>query len=223
MHDRVLQTLSGTGLVEDEALRRSLNDNRYVHSQWAYRRAYEGLGALRPNLQLELVVRRPVLPTAVAAIGPLSDRLAQRAGITFPVAVIAVAETLAEKVLSFLRRFAQHRAGRMLRDWDTALVRHVYDVHCIVSQVPEAVEAAIGAFVALVRGDIEEFGYQDPDFAADPRTVLGQALGVAGADAQTRREYEGLLLPLVYGRGKHPFDGAWASFERVGQRMLNEF
>ena len=223
VRDRVIQTLSATGLVEDEALRRSLNDNRYVHSQWAYRRAYEGIGALRANLQIELVVRRPVLPTAVAAVGSLSDRLAQRVGIAFPVAIIAIAETLAEKVLSFVRRFAQHRAGTMLRDWDTALVRHVYDVHCIVSQVPEAVEADVGVFVVLVRGDIEEFGYQDPDFAADPRTVLSKALGVACADAQTRREYEGVLLPLVYGRGKHPFDVAWASFELVAQRMLKEF
>ena len=223
VRDRVLQALSATGLVEDEAQRRSLNDNRYVHSQWAYRRAYEGLGALRANLQLELVVRRPVLPTEVAAIGSLSDRLAQRAGMAFPVAVTAVAETLAEKVLSFLRRFALHRSGRMLRDWDTALVRHVYDVHCILSQVPEAAEAALEAFVLLVRGDIEEFGYQDPDFAADPRAVLGNALGVACADAQTRREYEGVLLPLVYGRGKHPFDEAWASFERTARRMLKDF
>lgn len=62
---RILETLASTGLSEDEAQRRSLNDNRYVHSQWAYERAYGGVTALRPNLQFELVVRRPLLPTIV--------------------------------------------------------------------------------------------------------------------------------------------------------------
>lgn len=222
VRNRVLQTLTATGLAEDEAQRRSLNDNRYVHSQWAYQRAYEGANTLRPNLQLELVVRRPLLTTTVVNVGSLADRLAQRSGATCAVAVIAVAETLAEKVLSFLRRFAQHRAGRMQQAWDTALVRHVYDVHCIVSQTPDVVDAAVSAFVALVQGDIGEFGYQDPEFAADPRNVLGQALREGGTDTQIHQEYDGVLLPLVYGRSKHPFDEAWASFERVARRMLSQ-
>lgn len=217
---RILQALGATGLIEDEAARRSLNDNRYVHSQWVYQRAYEGLAALRPNLQFELVVRRPVLPTVTADIGSLTDRLAQQAGAACTVNVVDVAETLAEKVLSFLRRFAQHRAGRMQQDWDTALVRHLYDVHCIVTRSPAAVDAGTEAFAALVQTDIAEFGYQDAAFAAAPKAVLAQALGVVGADPQTRQEYDGVLLPLVYGRGKHPFDEAWATFEGVAKRMV---
>ncbi|MDZ7858874.1 nucleotidyl transferase AbiEii/AbiGii toxin family protein [Sphaerotilus sp.] len=219
---RILETLVSTGLSEDEAQRRSLNDNRYVHSQWAYERAYGGVTALRPNLQFELVVRRPLLPTIVKNIGALTDRLAQRTGAACPIPVIAVAETLAEKVLSFLRRFALHRAGRMPQAWDTALVRHVYDVHCIVSQAPGVVEDGVSAFAELMRGDIDEFGYQHPAFAADPRAVLRQALDTVRADTQTRKEYDEVLLPLVYGRAKHRFDEAWASFDCVARRMLSE-
>lgn len=217
---RIVETLAATGLVEDEAQRRSLNDNHYVHSQWTYERAYEGVTALRPNLQFELVARRPVLPTTVKNIGSLTDRLAQRTGVACPLPVIDVAETLAEKVLSFLRRFALHRAGRMHQAWDTALVRHVYDVHCIVSQAPGTVEDGVGAFAVLVQGDIDEFGYQHPAFVADPMAVLHQALDTIGADGQTRKEYDEVLLPLVYGRAKHPFDEAWTSFEHVARRML---
>lgn len=220
---RILETLTSTGLAEDEAQRRSLNDNRYVHSQWAYERAYEGVTALRPNLQFELIVRRPVLPTIVKSIGALTDRLAQRTGTACAIPVIAAAETLAEKVLSFLRRFALHRAGKMQQAWDTALVRHVYDVHCIVSRAPGAVEDGVRAFAALMQGDIDEFGYQHPAFAADPKAVLRHALDAVGTDAQTRKEYDEVLLPLVYGRGKYPFDEAWASFECVARQMLSEF
>ncbi len=221
VRNRVLQTLSTTGLVEDVSLRRSLNDNQYLHSQWSYQRAYDGVTALRPNLQIELIVRRPVLPTTVIHIGPLTDHLAQRTGHTCPVEVISIAETLAEKVLSFLRRFAQHRAGRMQQDWDTALVRHVYDVHCIVSRAPDLVADAAEAFLALVQGDIEEFGYQDPAFARDSKTVLSDALGAMRCDRQIRQEYDVVLLPLIYGRIRPTFAEAMASFEPVARRLLN--
>jgi predicted nucleotidyltransferase component of viral defense system len=45
---------------------------------------------------------------------------------------VSVEETLAEKVISFLRRFAEHRA-KVRANWDEALVRHIYDIWRIVS------------------------------------------------------------------------------------------
>jgi Nucleotidyl transferase AbiEii toxin, Type IV TA system len=134
--------------------------------------------------------------------------------------VVAVAETLAEKILSFLRRFAQHRAGQMLQAWDTALVRHIYDSHCIVQQTPTVVDAARDAFVALTMGDVEEFGYQDAAFAADPKAVMTAALQAAKSDSQTRHEYESNLLPLVYGKNKPHFDEAWPTFQVAAYRLL---
>jgi len=82
-------------------------------------------------LQLELVARKPVRPTEIAQLGTLTDKFAGSIGVTFPVPVSSVAETLAEKVLSFLRRFAQHRSGQMQQKWDTALV--TISTMCIAS------------------------------------------------------------------------------------------
>lgn len=218
---QVIKALEAIGLVEDEASRRSLNSNRYLHSQWTYQRAYEGIAALRPNLQLELTARAPVRPTETASIGTLADQLAGRTQAMFSVPVVSVAETLAEKVLSFLRRFAQHRAGQMQQDWDTALVRHLYDVHCIASKRPEALSDAVAAFAALTAGDVDEFGYQDAAFAADPQRILGAALHQVGSDAQSHHEYDNVLLPLVYGKGKFTFEESWASFEAIAKRLVN--
>ncbi|WP_319016820.1 nucleotidyl transferase AbiEii/AbiGii toxin family protein [Diaphorobacter aerolatus] len=77
---------------------------------------------------------------------------------------LSVAETLAEKILSFLRRFAQHRSGQTQRAWDTALVRHIYDVHCIVTRQPELVEVGALAFGPLVAGTL-------PSSASSSRTL----------------------------------------------------
>ena len=84
-----------------------------MHSQWSYQRRYPISTGLRPNLQLELTLRAPMLDIASVPIYALADRLAGKDGAPFEVKTISVAETLAEKVLSFLRRFAQHRSGQM--------------------------------------------------------------------------------------------------------------
>ena len=106
---------------------------------------------MRPNLQLELTTRDPTLPTTGSGLLPLVDRLAGRTEGAFNVETVSVAETQAEKVLSFLRRFAQHRSGQMKGDWDTALVRHIYDVHCISTHSPTLLGDSCTAFAALVQ------------------------------------------------------------------------
>jgi predicted nucleotidyltransferase component of viral defense system len=217
---QVVKALEGTGFVETEDARRSLNDNQYIHSQWAYQRAYDGIAALRPHLQLELTARTPVLATATASIGTLTDKLAGLSGSPFSVPVVSVAETLAEKVLSFLRRFAQHRSGQMQQDWDRALVRHIYDVHCIVSQQPQAQSASVAAFATLTSGDVQEFGYQDTAFATNPGAVLEGALHQMADDAQSREEYNLVLLPLVYGERKYAFDEAFGSFSNIARQLI---
>lgn len=217
---RVARVLSEVGLVEDAERAIALNEYRYMHSQWSYERRYPVGTGLRPTLQLELTMRAPVLPLEHVPLCALADRLAGTLGTSFNVLTVSVAETLAEKVLSFLRRFAQHRSGRMQQMWDTALVRHIYDVHCIVKLHPDIVDVSAPAFNDLLAGDVAEFGKQQPDFAENPAAVLQRALAQTRADAQTRSEYELNLLPLVYGSFKPHFDEAFASFEIVARRLL---
>lgn len=218
---QIVNALTATGLVEDETARRSLNDNQYLHSQWTYQRKYDGIAALRPNLQLELTARSPALPIETALLGTLADKLAGRAGNTFSAPVVSISETLAEKVLSFLRRLAQNRAGRMQQPWDTALVRHIYDVHCIVSHKPEAIHNAMAAFPALTALDASEFGYQDADFQEDPKATLVDALHRLDNDQQSRDEYQQVLLPLIYGKARFSYDEAMGSFNATAHQLIN--
>ncbi|MCX2862634.1 nucleotidyl transferase AbiEii/AbiGii toxin family protein [Paucibacter sp. PLA-PC-4] len=217
---RVGKALSDIGLVEEPDKAVTFNEHRYLHSQWMYQRSYPVTAGLRPNLQIELTLRAPVLPVERTSLHALADRIAGQSGSPFSVATISVAETQSEKILSFLRRFAQHRSGQMLRAWDTALVRHIYDVHCIYTRNPDMVAVSAPAFAALVHGDVEEFGKQHPDFAADPLGVMEKALDQVGMDEQSRAEYEQNLLPLVYGTFKPHFDEAFASFDKVARTFL---
>src|SRR5438105_15478509 len=109
-------------------------------------------------------MRTPRFATTPIQIGFLVDKLVGQGGQSMPLNCIAVEETLAEKVLSFLRRHAQHRSGNMKQQWDTALVRHIYDTYCIVRFDPTVVERAKRHFKDLVAYDAEEFD-QHEDFA----------------------------------------------------------
>ena len=122
--------------------------------------------------------------------------------------------------MSFLRRYAQHRAGLLPQDWDTALVRHIYDVHCVYGHHTEIVATACEAFPALVAGDQKEFGGQFPDFAAAALPVLSGALRQAGASTKIQAEYTQNLLPLIYGNFTPDFAEAFEGFERVALALL---
>lgn len=220
LKNTVSETLAGIGLVEDKSRARALNENRYFCSEWSYARQYGSVAGLRPHLQIELTARAPVLGTELRQIGNLADQLAGHRGNTFAIPTVTVAETVAEKVLSFLRRYAQHRAGLLQHDWDTALVRHIHDVHCAQVRLAGIVAPAAQAFAALVAGDQKEFGGQFPDFAAAALAVLSGALRQAGGDARIQAEYTRNLLPLIYGRFTPDFAEAFEGFERVALALL---
>ena len=220
LREHVETTLTGIELVQERQHAKSLNNNHYMHSQWTYARNYQSADGLRPNLQIELTTRTPVLPTDRRMVTYLADRLAGQTQNEFDVETVCIAETLAEKVLSFLRRFAQHRAGAMTRDWDTALVRHIHDVHCIHLNDPLVIEDAAPAFAALVAGDQVAFGRQHPEFSQDAVSVLTTALSKVKVDAQTHREYERNLLPLLYGNSHPNFEEAFTSFELVATQLI---
>jgi hypothetical protein len=93
-------------------------------------------------------------------------------------------------------------------------------LHCL--KKPEVLDDSMAAFHALTDADVREFGYQDAAFAKNPKSVLSTALNQVRSDARSKQEYQGVLLPLVYGEGKYSFEEALASFEEIGKRLIDE-
>lgn len=131
---------------------------------------------------------------------------------------MAVEETLAEKVLSFLSRHAEHRAG-VRNKWDPALVRHIYDVYCIVKSEPTYIQRAVSHFKNLVNFDRAEFPHHK-SFADDPKQCMASALAAAEEEPQTKREYQQVLMPLIYSEIKPSFDDAFCEFKAAALVLL---
>ncbi|MGI4814838.1 MAG: nucleotidyl transferase AbiEii/AbiGii toxin family protein [Janthinobacterium lividum] len=206
----------GFRTVEQELIAR--NGNRYFASGWKYRTLYGADNSLRAHLSLEFTLRTPYFVTHRMPIGYLIDKLAGRGGNLVSMTCVAVEETLAEKILSFLRRHAEHRDG-VRADWDIALVRHIYDTYCIVSANAQSAQRAALHFGRLVEYDIAEFS-KHTAFRDNPKQCLAHALMVAEHEGQTRAEYEQVLRPLIYGTTRPSFAKAFDVFKSTASLLL---
>lgn len=216
----VIAEMENLGFTQDTDGFRARNENRYVATTWQYKSSYESDSSLRPHLSLELTVRTPRFSTTSKPIGYLVDKLAEQAGASVPLNCIAIEETLAEKVLSFLRRHAENRSGNMRQDWDTALVRHIYDTYCIVRADPTMVEKAKTHFPELVAYDAVEFDRHEA-FGNNPKACLLGALIAAETEEQTISEYQTRLMPLIYGSIKPSFEEAFQVFKSCSLALLD--
>ncbi|MFJ1256849.1 nucleotidyl transferase AbiEii/AbiGii toxin family protein [Cupriavidus sp. CuC1] len=148
--------------------------------------------------------------TASMPIGLLLDKLATGDYANpFPVECISLAEALAEKLISFPRRLAVHRArrgedpGTLLDEkvWDLALVRHLYDVHALATTRPDllADADALGCLVgSVIAKDQADFLNQHPRFAADPRKEIVSVLTFAKESRELDAQYAAFVQDMVY-------------------------
>ncbi|WP_320533893.1 nucleotidyl transferase AbiEii/AbiGii toxin family protein (plasmid) [Robbsia andropogonis] len=218
LKEKIAAALTALDFQEITDAARARNANRYFASSWTYSSVYGPHQSLRTHLSIEFTVRTPAFDTSRHQLGYLVDRLAERAGEPFAMQCVAVEETLAEKVLSFLRRFAEHRA-KVRKEWDETLVRHIYDTSRVVNVDPGATDRAAAHFRNLVEFDRTEFP-RHRAFADDPAACMKTALNEIESDIQTSREYADRLIPLVYGQDKPTFTEAFGVFRGVASKLL---
>ncbi|MGB3430700.1 nucleotidyl transferase AbiEii/AbiGii toxin family protein [Achromobacter sp.] len=201
----------------------SRDSRRYYCLSVSYAAYFQDVsGALRPELKLELIHRPPVLAAEMREMGYMLDGFVPREmPLRFSMACITVAETLAEKVLSLLRRCAWNWDGHQRGEFDTALVRHIYDVWRIAGSRPDALEAARRIFAGLVKKDVEEFLGQHPEFDRDPYAVLRRTLAVVAVDEGLRANFERRLKPLLYAAHKPDFQTCYAAFASAAEGLLD--
>lgn len=211
--------LGGFGFVVPEGGIRARNENRYISLNLEYKSLFDPVASLRPEIQVELNASTPELPTATL---PITSMVSNLTGGPLPgvsAECVSHTETLTEKVLSFLRRTAEFRAGRNRGAYDDRLVRHLYDVRAIISGKPDTV-LPIEYFAKTVMGDAVQFKNQYPEFLEDP---LGQMrLVLAELNHQPElfeHNYERFVGELVFG-DPVPFSEARSAFAGVAERFL---
>jgi hypothetical protein len=231
LHAELYETLRKMGFVTANDIEPSgrgtdnpwISDaRRHFHLRLNYQPVFpQTSAALRPQIKLELIHRHTTLASDVMTIGYLFDRLLNRqSDVSVSLACISIPETLAEKVLSMLRRCAWKWYGGQDNDIDSTLVRHIYDVCQIMSRQPAALSAAAKIFPLLVTKDVEEFGMQYPEFGTNARNILLKSLERLATDEEQTDNYNEKLIPLIYARDVPEYPETYAVFRKVAETLI---
>jgi hypothetical protein len=133
---------------------------------------------------------------------------------------VGIEETLAEKVLSFLRRTAEMRADRNRAEYDDRLVRHLYDVRAIACTRDE-LQLPHEHVAELVAGDANQYRNQYPEFEHDPVGQMRVAMEALDRDSGTfERDYLRFVDELVFGEPV-TFSEARSVIVQMAEHLIN--
>jgi predicted nucleotidyltransferase component of viral defense system len=180
----------------------TLNESRYFYFALGYTPQFPLVAALRAELRVDFTVQAPLLTPAPVQIRPLLAEVLPLEAQEVEHQAVAAAETMVEKVVSFLRRTACWPEQEERDPDDGQLVRHLYDVHqllAVISTDPAARQVQQHLFNQTVAGDQQKFGRQDPLLGDDPRRRLAQALEQLQSSREIEELYERFVGELVWG------------------------
>lgn len=218
---RLAAVLEATGFEVPAEQIVARDENSYVSLNLRYESRFAPVASLRPEIKVELNARPPILPTVALPIASMLDALIQTPKTGLEVECLGVEETLAEKVLSFLRRTAEARAGRNRADYDDRLVRHLYDVTAIARR-RQGMTLPYEQFAAMVAHDAAQFRNQYPEFEEDPLGQMRVVLAALHQEADVfERDYLRFVDELVFGEAV-TFAEARAVFIELAERLIGQ-
>ncbi len=196
LRDRVTTALQAAGFAFDpkDAVR-SRDESSYTIFQLPYTAGGAGEG-LRPTIQIELKHATLRLPRVTLPVSSFIAEALNRAPEVPAIACMNVTETAAEKLVSLTRRTAMDLAG-LSRDFDPALVRHIYDLHVLRDHVDRGTVIALARDIAAA--DSDEFRNQYPAYHTDIAGETHKALDALRTDPVHRLRYDRFLAIMVYG------------------------
>lgn len=222
----VKEALSKAGFEITDADVKARNANSHIEMELAYSSKFLASDQLREFVKLELVHTELLRPFSPKPIPLLFDTLAGVNNPKHSINCIDPRETLAEKLISFPRRFGMHLKG-VGRDFDPTLIRHLYDVHQIINHAPAIVQDKANLaelFSKIIAIDSAQFKNQDPQFSENPILVMRDSLNSAKNSDVLRSNYDSFMNDLVYAEAeKRPtFAQAIGDFQELFESLVQE-
>ncbi|CCO48992.1 conserved hypothetical protein [Vibrio nigripulchritudo SOn1] len=203
---------------------RTVNDEyRYVEFEFRYPQQFSQSPCLRPIIKLELMETIPLLDVEPRSIQSLVAELYKQPQEVSAFDCISIHATLVEKVISMLRRTMSVKRDAQRKD-DATLVRHIYDVYCILKTEEQVenldLEALTPLFKTVLEEDIERFGSQHAEFVANPKQELQLGLKELEDNPVFRQRFQDFVTPMVFNTEPHDFDTCFASFRNVAESLI---
>ncbi|ANN28713.1 nucleotidyl transferase AbiEii/AbiGii toxin family protein [Vibrio vulnificus] len=201
---------------------RSVRDEyRYVEFELRYPQQFSQVPCLRPIIKLELIETIPLLDVESRSIQSVVAELYQQPHEVSSFDCVSVYATLVEKIISMLRRTMSVKRNTERSD-DVALVRHIYDVHCITKLTMSELNSIDGLFKAVLEEDIARFGNQHAEFVANPKQELQLGLKELEENPIFRQRFQDFVTPMVFNTEPHDFDTCFTSFKRIAESLIEK-
>lgn len=202
---------------------RSVRDEyRYVELELRYPQQFSQAPCLRPIIKLELMETIPLFDAEPRSIQSLVAELYKQPPEVKAFDCVSIQATLVEKVISMLRRTMSVKRDTQRKD-DATLVRHIYDVYCILkteAQLENFLTAMTALFNTVLKEDIDRFGNQHAEFVANPKQELQLGLKELEDNPVFRQRFQDFVTPMVFNTEPHDFDTCFASFKRIAQSLI---
>jgi predicted nucleotidyltransferase component of viral defense system len=192
------------------------NQNRFITFELQYTPMFPTEVSLRPEVRVELIHGSSHLPTRSLSISTLLYRDLEKFEDKLDFECNSIEETIAEKILSFLRRsLLDSSTGKR----DERLVRHIYDVHELAARQPNPALVE-DAFQKAVEEDAIKFANQNQEFTLNPKSYLRSALEKVSADSELSNSYSKFVTNLVAGSAPL-FKTAFSTFDKVANDLIS--
>jgi hypothetical protein len=183
-----------------------------------YATHFEHNAAMRANMLLEFNFTALSLPSVEIEIGLLFNALAGHVDTNkLKMQCVSLQEAVVEKLISFPRRLAMHLADPAKREFDSTLVRHIFDVYAIVNRMPDThqAEGLKPLLLIAMDKDARDFSNQHPQFLSNPIKKMNKAMRVARDNVVYKNMYESFVDAMVYGDDIPSFDSVLTCFNQV--------
>ncbi len=170
------------------------NEYKFFDFELKYQEKFPPEVSLRPVIKIEFTFAKLHVQALNTPISTLIYRDLGMFHTPLNFSCVALEQTTAEKILSFLRRWDPTASDRRL-------VRHIHDV-AILMEAPIDRDGLRISFQEAVEEDRTRFPNQQPEFVNNPKKLLERALSRLQGDESLRDAYQLFVLELVAGPAK---------------------
>ncbi len=190
------------------------NEYKFIDFELKYQEKFPPEVSLRPVIKIEFTFAKLHVQALNTPISTLIYRDLGMFHTPLNFSCVALEQTTAEKILSFLRRWDPAANNN-----DSRLVRHIHDVAILMEAQIDRDGLRI-SFQEAVEEDRTRFANQQPEFVNNPKKLLEQALSRLQGDEFLRGAYQLFVLELVAGPAKS-YEESLAIFTKAAVPLIS--
>lgn len=190
------------------------NEYKFFDFEVRYLEKFPPEVSLRAMIKIEFTFAKLHVQALVTPISTLIYRDLDMPQTPLNFSCVAIEQTTAEKVLSFLRRWDPISSNN-----DGRLVRHVHDVAILTEGYIDGNGLQI-SFQKAVEEDRTRYANQEPEFARSPKGILQQALLQLPADKFLEQAYALFVIELVGGPAKS-CEESLTIFTKIAKNLIS--